>query len=210
MHFGMARIQVLLDPDNRVAFFHPRKDFDASPVGDLGINEGALNATVAQMVTDYLKLKPALEQVRGNRVPQAVDGIASKIGTVGITFEKLLNPVAAQIALSAGKQRVSCGLTYCQIGFEHFCGVGQQGFYPTYATFDPMNVNALAGEIDIRKSQPRRLCDSKSVAIDDTEQRPIPSRRNTRKKPFQFGLCEVFDGHCFSEISTFTKPEISR
>ena len=53
-----------------------------------------------------------------NRVAETVDAVVEKPDLVGVLFEKLLNPMALEIALSSRKKCLSGWQTHAQIGFE--------------------------------------------------------------------------------------------
>ena len=148
---------------------------------------------MAQVVLHELERDAGVEQVRRNRMPQAVTGVpAIEPTAIAVACEQGLDLPLLQGTVLPGEQRhLRRSNTAAEVTVEEVCRGAEQRPLRPRAALQSLDDNAFALEVHIAARDECHLSHAQSVEIDQGEQRLISRLRDHREEPLDFRLREV-------------------
>lgn len=122
-------------------------------ISDPGVDRCGTNALVAEMVLDELEGNAGIEQVRRDRMAQAMAGVAAvEAGAIAVATEKGLDLALLEWSVSTDKQRAFRVGGGCQMFPEEFCRHGKERLLRPRPALETPDDDPASHEIDITPS----------------------------------------------------------
>jgi len=166
---------------------------DSVVVGDAGVDRGRPDALVAEVVLDELEVDAGIEQVSGNRMPQAV---ASQVGrescAIAIADEPRLDLALSERSASPREKGCVCSsLRHLEVGSEYVLGRRPKRMFAPCATLQALDDDSAANQIHVATLKEADLPHPEPVVVDQREEGAIARVIHAREERPQLGLREV-------------------
>jgi len=150
----------------------PVEERRAVAVGDPGVDRRAADRLVPEVVLDELERHARVQEVRGDRVPEAVAGVAGREPRpLAVAGEEGLDLALAQRPPAAGKERIRRpAAPPSEIAAEQPGGGAKERLLGPGSTLEALDHDPAAREIDVLAPQQRHLPDPQAVVVDEREQ----------------------------------------
>jgi len=158
----------LLNPGN-VRFQSP-ENFLSFVIGYLGVDHGVLYVGVSEMVPDELYSLAGVQQMGGYGVSQGMDGVFGVNACfLRVSLEKLMRSLPAEIALSAGEQRVAGIRSLFKVLSEKLFRYPEERPFSSDPAFRSVDEYPLVFKVDVGGSERESLGYSESIEIGESE-----------------------------------------
>ena len=165
----------------------------AMAIGNAGVNGRRADGLMAEVILDEFQRDAGLEQVRGNRMTQAVGGVpAIEAGAIAISREQRLDLTLAEwTGASREERRGRDRRSTANVLPEKLRGARKERLHGPGAALEPLDDDSTALEVDILPLKQRDLRDAKAVVINQREERAVAKSLDRTEEGADFELAEV-------------------
>lgn len=145
------------------------------------------------MILDELEGDAGVEEVRRNRMAQAVRGVVGvELGTGPVPAEEILDLALPERAGATGEERIDrVALGASEIPVEKLFRGGKERPLGPEAALDAFDDDPVPGEIDVAPAEEPDLAHAEAVVVDQGEKRPVPDIRDHAEEGSELRLRQV-------------------
>jgi hypothetical protein len=178
---------------------HFPRFFIPPAAGELGVNHGVANRSMADPILHKAEVCAGVEQVRGNRVLEGMEVPLAlrNIGALAVVLHEFIQSAAANRGVIAREEhggRVAVALF--QVSFDGFEFIGLQRVQSGQGIFEAVNPQAVLLEVKIGKAQHPDFGSSEAVAVSQEKEGIVPLGRNDIQQAPHFVLRQEVDAGC--------------